>query len=51
MIRKLIILSIILVAGYLFYQKYMASSVNPLFKGRKGNVDFLQMKVKEPVVK
>ncbi|MCX5714797.1 MAG: hypothetical protein NT033_08375 [Candidatus Omnitrophica bacterium] len=41
MIRKIIILGLIIMAGYFFYKKYMASTLEPFFREKKGNVDFL----------
>jgi len=41
MIRKIIILAVVLVAAYFFYKNYMASTMDPFFREKKGNVDLL----------
>jgi hypothetical protein len=48
MIKKLFILILVLWALYLFYEKYVASTVEPFFNNNTGNVDFLGGKVRQP---
>ena len=53
MAKKIIILGLILLAGYFFYKKFMIDTLNPFF-GRiqrdKGKVDFFQQKVLDPKI-
>jgi len=45
MLRRIIIGSLILLAAYIFYENFMADTLEPFFKKHKGNVDFFQRKV------
>ncbi len=45
MIKKIIIAGLIAWAAFVFYKKFMADTLEPFFKGKKGNVDFMQQKV------
>lgn len=41
MIKKIIIWGLIIFGAYLFYKKYMAGTMEPFFREKKGNVDLL----------
>lgn len=41
MTKKLIIAAIIIAAGYFFYKKFMASTLEPYFKEKGSKVDLL----------
>jgi gamma-glutamyl phosphate reductase len=43
MIRNIIYFVIIIYGVFFFYQKFVASTVEPFFKGKAGNVDFYQI--------
>ena len=48
MIRKIIILGLFLLAGYLFYEKFMADTLEPFFariERNKGKIDLFQQKI------
>jgi len=45
MLRQIIYFAIIIFGLLFFYQKFVASTVEPFFKGKTGNVDFYQLKI------
>lgn len=45
MIKKIIIFGLIVSAAVIFYKKFMADTLEPFFRKKKGNVDFMQQKV------
>lgn len=47
MLRKIILLAIVAAALYIFYQKFIASTVEPFFKDKTGNVDIYQLNIKD----
>jgi len=50
MIRKIILLGLILLAAYIFYEKFMADTFEPFFRKYSGKVDFFQQKVPDPKI-
>ncbi|MCX5705481.1 MAG: hypothetical protein NTZ92_05455 [Candidatus Omnitrophica bacterium] len=47
MIKKIVLIAFILWGLFIFYKKFMASSMDPFFNKNKGNVDLLQLKVND----
>ncbi|MDD5120154.1 MAG: hypothetical protein PHR84_02450 [Candidatus Omnitrophica bacterium] len=47
MLRKIILLIAIAAAVYFFYQKFVASTVEPFFKDKSGNVDIYQLNIRD----
>jgi len=43
MIRKIVLIGLLAIAAYFFYQKFMAQTFNPFFKEKQGNVDFMSL--------
>ena len=43
MIKNIIYFAIIIYGIFFFYQKFVASTVEPFFKGKAGNVDLYQI--------
>ena len=44
-IKKIIILVLIAWAAFIFYKKFMADTLEPFFREKKGNVDLFQQKI------
>ncbi len=47
MLRKIIYFAIIVYGVFFFYHKFVASTVEPFFKGKAGNVDLYQLNIKD----
>ncbi len=47
MLKKIIISGLIIFGVFLFYKKFMASTMEPFFKKHAGKTDFLQLKVQD----
>jgi hypothetical protein len=47
MIKKIIYFAIIVYGLFFFYQKFIASTVEPFFKGKAGNVDLYQLNIRD----
>jgi len=45
MVRRIMILMIIILAGYIFYEEFVADSVEPIFKKYKENQLLFQPKI------
>ena len=50
-IKKIIILGLIAVGAFFFYKKFMAGILEPFFREKQGNVDFLGQKIPDYKVK
>jgi len=48
--KKIIITALIIWGLFVFYKKFLASTMDPFFKNKTGNVDFMQLDVKTPKV-
>lgn len=51
MVKKLILLALIVLAGYWFYNKFLADTMEPFFKKHMNNVDFFGTEVRDYKVK
>ena len=51
MIRKIVILGFIILVALVFYNKFMADTLEQFFGRHRGNVDFLQKKIPDYKVK
>ena len=45
MIKKIIIFGLIALVAFIFYKKFMADTLEPFFREKKGNVDLFKQKI------
>jgi hypothetical protein len=50
MIRKIMILTLIILVGYIFYAQFLADSLEPFFKKNLGESTLYEVKVPKTIV-